>query len=144
MTQTYPVSQKFCQNRFILHRLQDKCFLCRNSRWLPKWQENDFWTKLPGNSTDALVIKNSVDFVFLCLICFFHLCTNSIYLQKWLPKMIFAKKLQMTQLHPGGQKFSEIKAFLQKFIWRKLPDDSRDTLGVKNFVESLYLAPFLR
>ena len=37
------------------------CILRRNSRWLPKWWENDFWTKLPYDSANTLGVKYFIE-----------------------------------------------------------------------------------
>ena len=45
--------------------------------------------------------------------------------------------------------YAEIQIGLQKwrenhFLGKKLPDDSTDSLGIKNFAKSFYLAPLQR
>ena len=60
----YPVGQKFCRNRPISLRFQDKrIFLFnRNSRWPPKVTGKYFFCEImPVDSADTLWVKNFVE-----------------------------------------------------------------------------------
>ena len=51
------------------------CVLHRNSRWLPKMAENNFYQNVPVDSTDALWVKNLVKilhrFRYKCVFAFY-------------------------------------------------------------------------
>ena len=69
--------------------------LCRNSKWPPKWQENDFWEKSPVDSADNLRVTFCGNHSILL-----HFRDNRVFAQKfkmaaksgW--KTIFAKSRQ--------------------------------------------------
>ena len=60
----YPVGQKFCRNRCISLHFQDKhvfAFYGEIQDGYQKWWENNFYEKLPVDSTNTLWVKTFVE-----------------------------------------------------------------------------------
>ena len=75
-----------------------------------KWQEKEFWEKLPVNAADTLRVKNFLP--------------KSLYLAYVSEINAFLRKFKMAAKSGG-----------KTIFWKKSPVDSADALWVKNFVE---------
>ena len=67
----YPVRLKFCRNRSISHRFLDKCAFALYAEIQDghqKWQESNFWEKLPVDSTYTKQVKIFVEIALSCTV----------------------------------------------------------------------------
>ena len=117
------MGKKFHQNRSISHHFQDKCifaFYAEIQDGHQKWQESDFWEKLPVESTDTLWVKNFVEIALSRTISkknvFLHFRQKFKMAAKNGKKVIFVKSRQYTLQIPCMSKISSKSHYLTPFL----------------------------
>ena len=97
----YPVGQKFCRNRSILLRFQDKRLIVFNAEiqdGCQKWQENNIWEKSVVDFAATLWVKTFVEITqsrsIFEISGFLHLTQKFKMVAKSGGKTIFAKSCQ--------------------------------------------------
>ena len=112
-----PMGQKFCRNRFILLRFQDKCvfaFKAQIQDGRQKWRENDFWEKSPVDSADTLWVKNFVEITLSRSVSEINAFYTEIQdaHQKLREKLFLMKVARTLCRYPADQKFCRNRSIL--------------------------------
>ena len=115
------MGQKFCRNRSITLRFQDKRVFAFKAEIQDgqKWRENNFWEKVAVDSADTLQFKNFVEIALSHSVSEIN-AFFSFYAeiqdgrQKW-QKNYFRGKLQKTLQIPCGSKISLKSLYVAPF-----------------------------
>ena len=96
------------------------CVLCKNSRLLLKWRENNFWENSPVESANTLRLKNFVKIALSCNVseinAFFCVLRRN---SRWPPQMagkpFLEKVVSRICRFPKGQKFCRDHSILYHY-----------------------------